>query len=69
MAPKKTIVKRTTRSTNTETRWVFFTDTRWVFFEPPPPPPAPPPAPPPPQEVAQDVQPILPYRQMASERP
>lgn len=61
MAPKKTIVKRTTRGTNTETRW--------VFFEPPPPPPAPPPAPPPPQEVAQDVQPILPYRQMASERP
>lgn len=62
MAPKKTIVKRATRSTNTETRW--------VFFEPPPPPPAPPPAPPPPPVVIpQDVQPILPYRQMASERP
>lgn len=62
MAPKKTIVKRTTRSTNTETRW--------VFFEPPPPPPAPPPAPPPPPVVIpQGVQPILPHRQMASERP
>jgi hypothetical protein len=41
-----------------------------VFFEPPPPPPAPHPAPPPPPVVIpQDVQPILPHRQMASERP
>lgn len=64
MAPKKTIVKRTTRGTNTETRW--------VFFEPPPPPPAPPPAPPPPPPpvvIPWGVQPILPHRQMASERP
>lgn len=61
MAPKKTIVKHTTRTN---------IDTRWVFFEPPPPPPAPPPAPPPPPVVIpQDVQPILPHRQMASERP
>lgn len=52
MAAKKTIIKRTTRTTNTETRWVFFE-----------------PAPPPPVVIPQDVQPILPHRQMASERP
>jgi hypothetical protein len=61
MAPKNTIVKRRTRSTKT--------DTRWVFFEPPPPPPALVAPPPPPVVIPQGVQPILPHRQMASERP
>ena len=83
MAPKKTIVKHTTRTTNTDTRWVFFAETRWVFYHGHPSssgnsPRAQPLTPtslvaplpaPPPQEVAQDVQPILPYRQKANERP
>ena len=57
MSVKKTIVKRTTRTTNT--------DTRWVFFEPPPPP-----APPPPTVVIPwGVQPILPHRQNARKDP
>ena len=58
MSVKKTIVKRTTRSTNT--------DTRWVFFEPPPPPPAPPP---PTVVIPWGVQPILPHRQNARKDP
>lgn len=73
MTPKKTIIKHTVRTTKTQTTWIFYQGHRSSSGNSPR---AQPLlqhpdslSPPPPVVIPQGVQPILPHRQMASERP